>query len=139
MKDVEIEGCLTWPDKNVLSERFRRINVKYINENGHKVNREIRGFEAHIFQHEINHLDGKKEELIEPKKSIGVKIKIQRNENCPCNSGKKYKKCCGPYEVINTTVPRSDRLIGKIKEAYEKEMKEAIEAEKKEKEDKKPK
>jgi len=21
-------------------------------------------------------------------------IKIQRNEKCPCGSGKKYKKCC---------------------------------------------
>ena len=21
--------------------------------------------------------------------------KIPRNSNCPCNSGKKYKKCCG--------------------------------------------
>lgn len=21
--------------------------------------------------------------------------KIERNESCPCNSGKKYKKCCG--------------------------------------------
>ena len=21
--------------------------------------------------------------------------KIERNENCPCGSGKKYKKCCG--------------------------------------------
>ena len=23
------------------------------------------------------------------------KIKIGRNDPCPCNSGKKYKKCCG--------------------------------------------
>lgn len=25
----------------------------------------------------------------------GKIIAIQRNENCPCGSGKKYKKCCG--------------------------------------------
>ncbi|OZV12284.1 hypothetical protein CIW83_09295 [Tissierella sp. P1] len=24
------------------------------------------------------------------------KRKIGRNESCPCGSGKKYKKCCGP-------------------------------------------
>lgn len=23
-------------------------------------------------------------------------VKISRNDPCPCNSGKKYKKCCGP-------------------------------------------
>jgi uncharacterized protein YecA (UPF0149 family) len=27
--------------------------------------------------------------------------KIGRNEPCPCNSGKKYKKCCGFIEVEN--------------------------------------
>src|SRR5690606_14441320 len=26
---------------------------------------------------------------------IGNPSKIGRNERCPCNSGKKYKKCCG--------------------------------------------
>ena len=30
------------------------------------------------------------------RESRGVKrIKIGRNESCPCGSGKKYKKCCG--------------------------------------------
>lgn len=28
-----------------------------------------------------------------------TKPKIGRNEPCPCNSGKKYKKCCGKEEV----------------------------------------
>ena len=29
-----------------------------------------------------------------PKRMSG-KIKIGRNDPCPCGSGKKYKKCCG--------------------------------------------
>ena len=28
-------------------------------------------------------------------KNVSTKRKIQRNEKCPCNSGKKYKHCCG--------------------------------------------
>ena len=28
-------------------------------------------------------------------KSIPVKIKVGRNDKCPCGSNVKYKKCCG--------------------------------------------
>jgi uncharacterized protein YecA (UPF0149 family) len=28
------------------------------------------------------------------KRVLESKIKIGRNEKCPCGSGKKYKKCC---------------------------------------------
>jgi len=31
-----------------------------------------------------------------PKVVNQEEIKIGRNEPCPCNSGKKYKKCCMP-------------------------------------------
>lgn len=38
----------------------------------------------------------------EPPSPIGIPVnappKIGRNDNCPCNSGKKYKKCCGIAE-----------------------------------------
>jgi hypothetical protein len=30
-------------------------------------------------------------------------MKIGRNEPCPCGSGKKYKKCCLPKEVVTRT------------------------------------
>ena len=33
--------------------------------------------------------------LLNPPKTIVVEEKIGRNDPCPCNSGKKYKKCCG--------------------------------------------
>ncbi len=39
------------------------------------------------------HLTRKEREAdIQP---IRTEPKIQRNEPCPCGSGKKYKKCCG--------------------------------------------
>lgn len=33
----------------------------------------------------------KKRELLRP---LSEKPEVSRNELCPCNSGKKYKKCC---------------------------------------------
>ncbi len=33
-------------------------------------------------------------ERVKPKKLVNKKRKIGRNEQCPCGSGKKYKKCC---------------------------------------------
>ncbi len=35
--------------------------------------------------------------------------KIGRNAQCPCNSGKKYKKCCGKDINGNATVSQSDK------------------------------
>jgi hypothetical protein len=32
-------------------------------------------------------------------------VKIGRNELCKCNSGKKYKKCCGKKEIIPSYIP----------------------------------
>jgi len=33
--------------------------------------------------------------LVPPKQFVRPGPKIGRNDPCPCNSGKKYKKCCG--------------------------------------------
>ena len=33
--------------------------------------------------------------MLNNKNKVSKKIKIGRNEPCPCGSGKKYKKCCG--------------------------------------------
>ena len=37
--------------------------------------------------------------------------KIGRNEPCPCGSGKKYKKCCGPNKPLDFSLPE-DLLTG---------------------------
>lgn len=34
-------------------------------------------------------------------------IKIERNEPCPCGSGKKYKKCCLMDSIRNHEIERA--------------------------------
>jgi len=123
MTDLEIEACLTWPQKWIISERYRRINVEYFDVDGKLHKREIRGFESHVWQHEVNHLKGIKERVEEPNQEFEARAipKLNRNDICPCNSGKKYKKCCLQYKIIDTDVPRSQRLLDKIDEAIKKE------------------
>ena len=101
------EGCLTWQGKIVEAERFHNVSVKYQNLEGVQLFHGATGFEAFIWQHEINHLEGIKEKVVHPKsgKIYGLSVdggnmvvndkKIGRNDPCPCNSEKKYKKCCG--------------------------------------------
>jgi polyhydroxyalkanoate synthesis regulator phasin len=37
---------------------------------------------------------------------------IGRNEPCPCNSGKKYKRCCGVDAAPKVSAPRADAIPG---------------------------
>ena len=34
------------------------------------------------------------ERLLNPSPPIRIEAKVNRNDPCPCGSGKKYKKCC---------------------------------------------
>lgn len=96
LKDIKVEGCLTWKDKVIVAERYRAVRVKYYDMNGEIHIGIFSGFVGQIWQHEINHLNGVKENVMdyydEP-----APIKVQRNEPCPCGSGKKYKMCCLKY------------------------------------------
>ena len=103
------EGCLTWPKKTIVADRHNSITVSYTDLDKKPMIVDAEGFEAFVWQHEINHLDGVSERVFNPKtgrlsglsteneiatiKSEGKKI--SPNEPCVCNSGKKYKKCCG--------------------------------------------
>lgn len=91
-----IEGCLTWDSGNVRAKRYNRIKVSYYTLDGEYKEEEIVGFRAHVWQHEINHIDGVPEDIVDIEVNV-TNPKIQRNDKCPCNSGKKYKNCCGPY------------------------------------------
>lgn len=98
MKELKNEGCLTWEGMRVIAERHRAVRVSYYNTEGQKITGEIyTGFNAQVWQHEINHLNGVVER-IEPR---GFRLpeapEPERNEACPCGSGKKYKKCCYLY------------------------------------------
>ena len=52
-----IEGCLSL-DGERETKRFRRIKVKYTNENGATIIKRFDGYQAQIIQHEIDHLNG---------------------------------------------------------------------------------
>lgn len=52
------EGCLSMPGIVYPVERSTRVTVEGIDENGQPVKIEAEEFQARIFQHEIDHLDG---------------------------------------------------------------------------------
>ena len=92
IKDWKGEGCLTWKGRVIVAERYRMVEVTYYDIDGKPHNEVHKGFDAQIWQHEVNHLNGVEEDVrdffTEPPISIG------RNEPCPCGSDQKYKKCC---------------------------------------------
>jgi peptide deformylase len=99
MKEIKCEGCLTWKGKIVVVERSRAVRVSYYDIDGEFHTDEFhRGFDAQVWQHEINHLNGVEEQIEELDYQNKIKrIDIQRNDLCPCGSGKKYKLCCLSY------------------------------------------
>lgn len=56
--DVENEGCLSFPDMRGDVRRSKRIKVEALNLKGKKIKKKFKGWEARIFQHEYDHLDG---------------------------------------------------------------------------------
>lgn len=96
IKEEKAEGCLTWSRKLVVAERYRTIIVSYMDTFGGIFTHEMhRGFEAQIWQHEINHLNGVEEKIVDPLEYVEPRsLDIGRNEKCPCGSGLKYKNCC---------------------------------------------
>lgn len=53
------EGCLSIPGINESVKRPAKVLVNYLNENGEEQERWLEGFEARVFQHEYDHLEGK--------------------------------------------------------------------------------
>ena len=54
-----VEGCLSLPGIEGPVERANKVTVKAINQKGKKIEIEAEGLLATVFQHEIDHLDGK--------------------------------------------------------------------------------
>ncbi|MBE7411101.1 MAG: peptide deformylase [Leptospiraceae bacterium] len=52
------EGCLSVPQMRGLVERPSKISIEYFDEKWNKYNEVIEGFQAVVFQHEIDHLSG---------------------------------------------------------------------------------
>jgi len=101
------EGCLTWPKKMIIADRYESVVVSFTDLKGKDYVIDVDGFEAIVWQHEINHLNGVNEvvfnktgKIYGPSTLNGGTIvldkkKVGPNKPCLCGSGKKYKKCCG--------------------------------------------
>ncbi len=53
------EGCLSIPEVYEEIPRSDSIRVRYFGLDGKETKRELEGYEARVFQHEFDHLDGK--------------------------------------------------------------------------------
>jgi len=57
-KEVGPEGCLSFPGVYGNVERFKEIQIRYLDIKGEVQEEVIEGFLARIYQHENDHLDG---------------------------------------------------------------------------------
>jgi peptide deformylase len=83
------EGCLSFPGMVENTERSNEVVIS--NNLLYPHSFILTGLAAVCAQHEIEHYNNK---LFYEHKII-QKIKQAPNEKCMCQSGKKYKKCCG--------------------------------------------
>lgn len=56
--EMDIEGCLSFPDLWLRVRRAESIKVRYYNAVGELIETEFSGLIARVFQHERDHLDG---------------------------------------------------------------------------------
>jgi peptide deformylase len=57
-KYADWEGCLSFPELQVLVARHEHIRVEYLNGQGERCARDLAGFPARVVQHEYDHLQG---------------------------------------------------------------------------------
>lgn len=53
------DGCLSIPNVQSKTKRHSFIQVSYLDENFNEINEELEGFQSVVFQHELDHLNGK--------------------------------------------------------------------------------
>lgn len=58
-KSQSIEGCLSFPFKEVRMLRYKQIIVDGFDRNWQPIRRKLKNLAACVVQHEIDHLDGK--------------------------------------------------------------------------------
>jgi len=79
------EGCLSLPELTVEVPRHERIVIEALDRRGELLRFEARGFYAVVFQHEIDHLDGKTlfDRLSGLKRSLYLKKRKKQKRNGP--------------------------------------------------------
>lgn len=55
---ISFEGCLSYPDYIAQVKRAIMIKARYYDINMNKIEEELTGLAARVFQHELDHLDG---------------------------------------------------------------------------------
>jgi len=58
-KEIDFEGCLSFPEIFFSVERAKKVVLKAFNEDGEEYLLEAEGLLARCIQHEIDHLDGR--------------------------------------------------------------------------------
>jgi peptide deformylase len=58
-KEKDWEGCLSIPGIRALVPRYKAIQAQYIDQQGNFVEQMLEDFVARVFQHEVDHLEGK--------------------------------------------------------------------------------
>ncbi|PCJ63401.1 MAG: peptide deformylase [Planctomycetota bacterium] len=74
-KTIGTEGCLSIPDIEAKVQRFEKINIKGLNENGEETSYDAEELLSTCFQHEIDHLNGV---LFVDKLSPVQKLKVKK-------------------------------------------------------------
>ncbi len=95
IKLQKFEGCLTWksvPGLTVVADRYFFVDVEFYTPDGELHKETHKGFQAQVWQHEVNHINGY-EEVIMNFSELPYRSELGRNDDCPCGSGKKLKKC----------------------------------------------
>ncbi len=52
------EGCLSFPNKFIINNRYKSLTIKYKTLDGEEVVEKLTGITAFCVQHELDHLDG---------------------------------------------------------------------------------
>lgn len=88
------EGCLSIPGIHESVKRPEEVHVTYLDENLQPQDKWLTGFEARVFQHEYDHLDGKmfvdhlsafRKQLIKNKLVAMTKGKFSASYKCKAN------------------------------------------------------
>lgn len=57
-QDKEFEGCLSIPNVEEIVPRYKKVKITYLDRNGKRQRKVLKGIEAREAQHELDHLDG---------------------------------------------------------------------------------
>jgi peptide deformylase len=57
-KEPMWEGCISFGDPYAKAERYKKVRVKWQDENAREHEKDFDGILAHVLQHEVDHLNG---------------------------------------------------------------------------------